>query len=77
VATIPFLLKGAVVVVKDVPAEICAECDEPFLAGVATDEVLRLLTGLRSLNTEVSVLTYPRAAHGRQVEPNAATAAVR
>ena len=60
-ATVPFLLKEAVIVVKEVPAEICAQCDEPFLAGTATDEVLRLLNSFQSLNAEVSVVTYPRA----------------
>lgn len=48
-ATIPFLIGGTVIMVKNAPAEIYAECDEPFLAGGATDEVLRLLGNLQSL----------------------------
>lgn len=59
-ATIPFLLKGIVVVVKDVPARICEECDEPFLDGRATDAVVELLGNLQSLHVEVSVVSYPK-----------------
>ena len=31
-ATIPFILKETIVIVKQVPAQICVECHEPFLA---------------------------------------------
>jgi hypothetical protein len=53
------LQEGTVVVIKDVPAEVCIECDEPFLAGRATDTVTQLLNDLRSLNAEVSVISFP------------------
>jgi YgiT-type zinc finger domain-containing protein len=72
-ATIPFLVGGTVVVVKDTPAEVCAECDEPFLSGVATDEVLRLLADLQSLQAEVSVVTYPGQASGEKRKTDALT----
>ncbi len=64
-ATIPFLVRGTVIVIKDVPARICEECDEPFLAGPATDTVTDLLTELRSLRAEVSVIAFPE--HARNV----------
>ena len=58
-ATIPFVTsKNIVIVVKDVPAEICLDCHEPFVRGRATDQVLALLKHLRSLKSEVSVVTY-------------------
>jgi YgiT-type zinc finger domain-containing protein len=57
-ATIPFVLEHTVVVVKDVPAEVCASCHEPYLTGEATDRVVALLRQLRSLQTEVSVVSY-------------------
>ncbi len=58
-ATIPFVVsKNIVIVVKNVPAEICLDCHEPFVMGKATDQVLALLKHLKSLKSEVSVVTY-------------------
>lgn len=64
-ATIPFVLENTVVVIKDVPAEVCNNCHEPYMTGETTDKVTVLLKQLRSLQTEVSVVSYlslPRAA---------------
>lgn len=57
-ATIPFLLRNGVVVVKDVPAEICRSCHEPFVIGEVTDRLTTLLGRLQSVNPEVTVLSY-------------------
>ena len=59
VATIPFILgDNVVVVVKGIPAEVCSNCHEPFVAGRVTDQVAALLRQLKSLRSEVSVVTY-------------------
>jgi len=58
-ATIPFITsKNIVIVVKDVPAEICLDCHEPYVKGRVTDQVLALLKRLKSLKSEVSVVKY-------------------
>lgn len=57
-AAVPFLLPATVVLIKDVPAEICANCHEPFAAGQATDDIIGLLSPLRDLKAEVLVLSY-------------------
>ncbi|MEZ4867199.1 MAG: YgiT-type zinc finger protein [Caldilineaceae bacterium] len=58
-ATIPFILAHDIVVVlKKVPAEVCANCQEPFVAGRATDQVVKLLRQVKALHSEVAVLTY-------------------
>lgn len=57
-ATIPFVLRDGVFVVKGVPAEICQSCHEPFLVGEIVDELTVLLNRVRQTNAEVSVLTY-------------------
>jgi len=58
-ATIPFITsRNIVIVVKDVPAEICLDCHEPYVRGNATDQILALLKHLKSLKSEVSVVTY-------------------
>ena len=59
VATIPFILSNnTVVVIKGVPAEVCRNCHEPFVSGQVTDQVSTLLHQLKSLRSEVSVVTF-------------------
>lgn len=62
VATIPFVLGETVIVVKGVPAEICGSCHEPFTTGRVTDAITALLTQLRTVNAEVSVVHYTASA---------------
>ncbi len=57
-ATIPYVLKQTVVVVKNVPAEICENCHETFTSGAVTDRVLELLDRTRALHAEVSIIAY-------------------
>jgi YgiT-type zinc finger domain-containing protein len=57
-AMIPFILENSVVVIKSVPAEVCANCREPYTTGEVTDKIVELLQQLRSLKTEVSIFSY-------------------
>jgi YgiT-type zinc finger domain-containing protein len=59
VAAIPYLLPDAVIVVKDVPAEICSNCNEPFTSGLVTDRIVALLSTACALKAEVLVFSYP------------------
>lgn len=62
-ATIPFILNdNRIVVIKNVPAEICNNCHEPFMNGRVTDEIMALLNQLQTLGSEVSVLSFPEYA---------------
>ena len=56
-ATIPFLLSHTVVLIKDVPAEICSDCHEPYMVGIVTDRVTELLGSVRNLQAEVLILS--------------------
>ena len=58
-ATLPFVAKGSVVVVKDVTAEVCEDCGEAFLSGHATDAVTELLQNAVKSGVELSLITYP------------------
>ena len=60
-ATIPFVLDSIVAVVKDVPAEICEECDESYMKGEAVDKIEELLQNLEAMAVEVSVIHYKAA----------------
>jgi YgiT-type zinc finger domain-containing protein len=57
-ANIPFVLGKVVVVVKDVPSEVCRNCGEPYLSGATTDRILKLLERFAHLPVEVSVTSY-------------------
>jgi len=61
-ATVPFLLNGTVVVVKKVPAEVCGDCQEPFMIGSVTDKIVAILNRFEFLSAEVLMMTYPAVA---------------
>jgi formylmethanofuran dehydrogenase subunit E len=48
-----------VAVIKQVPAEVCDTCGEPFLHSDATDVVGSLLDKALASSAEVAVMTYP------------------
>jgi YgiT-type zinc finger domain-containing protein len=58
VATIPFILADTLILVKEVPAEICTSCHEPYTTGEVTDKITALLNRLRTFPTEISVVSY-------------------
>jgi YgiT-type zinc finger domain-containing protein len=57
-ATVPFLFPKTVVLIKDVPADICSSCHEPFTTGKVTDRIVDMLNPLRALQAEVLILSY-------------------
>jgi len=62
-ATIPYVLeKDMVIVVKNVPAEICGDCRETFTTSAITDQITSLLSQLKTLHSEVSVVSFPEYA---------------
>ncbi len=56
--TVPFLFPDTVVLIKDVPAEICSSCHEPYTTGKVTDRIVNLLNPLHALSAEVLILFY-------------------
>jgi YgiT-type zinc finger domain-containing protein len=57
-ATVPFVHGQSAILVKEVPAEICQSCHEPYMIGAVADRVVRLLGQLRRMRAEVSVVSY-------------------
>jgi YgiT-type zinc finger domain-containing protein len=57
-AIVPFLFANAVILIKNVPAEICSSCHEPYTTGKVTDRIVNLLNPLRALSAEVLILSY-------------------
>ncbi len=58
-AIVPFILGESVAIIKNVPAEVCVNCHEPFVTGEVTDHIIALLQPLQTLETEVSIFSYP------------------
>ena len=58
IATIPYIFPNTVIVVKHVPAHVCANCQESFTSGSVTDRITVLLHRLKDLRTEVSIVAY-------------------
>ncbi|MEW5719195.1 MAG: type II toxin-antitoxin system MqsA family antitoxin [Chloroflexota bacterium] len=56
--TIPFIFADTAVLVKQVPAQICDNCHEPFTIGVVTDRLVNLVRRVKDLHTEVSIVSY-------------------
>jgi YgiT-type zinc finger domain-containing protein len=57
-AAVPFLFPNTTILIKDVPAQICSSCHEPYTVGQVTDRIVSLLNPLCALKAEVLILTY-------------------
>ena len=57
-ATIPFVVGSRVVIVKDVPAEICTQCDEPIMESDVAAVVDRLLKHAVQSGFEISIVSF-------------------
>lgn len=60
-ATMPFVFPDTVVLIKDVPADVCESCHEPYVTGRVTDRLTNVLNQLRRLHVEVSIISYKEA----------------
>jgi len=56
-ATVPFVFPDTVVLIKEVPAEICHSCHEPYMAGKVTDRITDLLNQLRAVHAEALIIS--------------------
>ncbi len=56
--TLPFVVGTKVVVVKDVPAEVCNQCSEAVMSSEVAAVVDRLLKQVHLSGFEVSIVPY-------------------
>ena len=54
----PFLIADKVMVIKDVPAEVCSDCGEAYMKSSVVDKVEKILDKLEDLHSEISVINY-------------------
>lgn len=59
--TVPFFIGEKIVVVKDVPAEICSNCGEPYMKSSVVSKIEKLLDSLEHLQSEMSIVHYRAA----------------
>jgi len=59
--TIPFFIGVRVIVIRDVPSEICSECGEAYMKSGVVDKVESVLDKLEELHSEMSVVHYEAA----------------
>ena len=53
-----FFIRDKIIVIKDVPAEVCSECQEPYMKSSVVDRIETLLDKLEDLHSEMSVVHY-------------------
>ena len=61
ITTAPFFIAEKIVVIKNVPAEICADCGEAYMKSLVVGEIERILDRLEELHSEVSIIYYKAA----------------
>ena len=57
-ATMPFVVGSSIVIIKQVPAQVCAQCGEAIVDSPVAEVVDHLLRQARHSGFEVSILTY-------------------
>ena len=61
VTNLPFLTGERTAVIRNVPAEICCECGEPYMKSIVVGRIEAILDRLDELESEVSVIRYVAA----------------
>jgi len=57
----PFFIDERVIVIKDVPAEVCGDCGEAYMKSIVVGRIESLLDRLEDLHSEVSIVHYEAA----------------
>ncbi|KJU83097.1 hypothetical protein MBAV_004712 [Candidatus Magnetobacterium bavaricum] len=50
-----------IIIIKDVPAEVCLECDEAYMTSGVVGEIEHILDRLEDLHSEVSIIHFKAA----------------
>ena len=60
-ADMPFRVGKGFLLVKGVPAQVCGDCGEPYVAGTAIDRIDEIVAEVRKIGTEISVVSFHAA----------------
>jgi len=58
VTTATFLAGERVNIIKDVPAEVCSDCEEAYVKSAVVGEIEKILDKLEEYGTEISVVHF-------------------
>ena len=61
ITTVPFRIAEKIVVIKNVPAEVCGDCGEAYMKSLVVGELEKILDRLEELHSEVSIIYYKAA----------------
>lgn len=53
-----FFVGEKIIVIKDIPAEVCSECDEAYVKSSVAGNIENMLDKLEELHSELSVIHY-------------------
>ena len=57
----PFFIDEKIIIIKDVPAEVCADCGEAFTKSSVAGRIEDILDKVELLQSEMSVVHYKAA----------------
>ncbi len=69
VVTVPFVIGSKVVVIREVPAQVCTQCGEVVLSSEVAEIIDRFLKQIQYTGVEVSVITYGHLKEVAEREP--------
>lgn len=61
IASVPFLIRAKIIVIKDVPAEICSDCGEAYMKSHVVDKVEKCIDSLECLHSEIAIINFKAA----------------
>lgn len=56
-----FFIGEKIIIVKDVPAEVCSDCGEAFTKSSVAGRLESILTAVEDLQSEMSIISYKAA----------------
>ncbi|WP_281166786.1 type II toxin-antitoxin system MqsA family antitoxin [Propionispira raffinosivorans] len=52
-------LGNCIVIIKNVPSQVCSQCDEVSYSNVVTKQIEKMVNMFRSSLTEIAIINYP------------------
>lgn len=60
-ADIPLRTRNGVLLVRGVPAEVCGDCEEPYMTSSVVDRIGEIAREIEALESEISVVQFKAA----------------
>lgn len=60
--TFPVMLDGVLLIIKNVPADVCNQCGEEFIPNTVAKIIEKTVEGARSSKAEIEIISYEKVA---------------